>query len=121
MDSSASERARIVVTDDDPLLLARIVETLRHAGHAVFAAYDSGSACELALIIPDLALLVTNTRMGSTTVRDLIRRIRTERPGLRILHVGEPLPYPELRDVPSLREPFTPEELMAAVRPLLRR
>jgi hypothetical protein len=47
--------------------------------------------------------------------------VRREKPGLPILHVGDPLPDPEglLKDVPSLLEPFTASELLAVVTPLL--
>ena len=51
---------RIVATDYDPKLLDLVVITLRDAGHCVFAAYDGESACELALLIPELDLLVTH-------------------------------------------------------------
>src|SRR5688500_17469972 len=101
---------RIVVTDDDPRLLALAVTTLRDAGHCVFAAYDADSACEIALLISDLQLLITNPRLGTTSGRELIRHVRQERPELPILHVGEPLLEADrpLLDVPTLREPFTP-------------
>jgi len=87
----------------------------------VFAAYDGDSACELALAIDELDLMITNTRLGTVSARDLIRAVREERPHVPILHVGDPLPNPDglLDDVPSLREPFTAEALLAAVRPLL--
>lgn len=113
---------RIVVTDDDPKLLAWVVSTLRDAGHCVFAAYDGDSALELSLLIPDLQLLITNTRLGTDSARELIRRVRQKKPELPILHLGDPLPDPEglLEGVPSLREPFTSGELLAAVTPLLR-
>jgi DNA-binding response OmpR family regulator len=112
---------RIVVTDDDPQLMAFLVGALREAGHCVFAAYDGASACELALLIPDLDLLVTNTRWGSVTNRELIRSVRSNRPGLPILHIGDPMPNPDglLDDVPALRQPFTQEELLEAVRKLV--
>jgi DNA-binding response OmpR family regulator len=108
---------RIVVTDDDPWLLALVITTLRNAGHCVFAAYDADSACEIALLIPDLQLLITNTRLGTTSSRELIRLVRQEKPELPILHLGEPLPEPDspLLGVPTLREPFTPEQLLEAV------
>jgi DNA-binding response OmpR family regulator len=108
---------RIVATDDDPRLLALAVTTLRTAGHCVFAAYDADSACEIALLIPELHLLITNTRLGTASGRELIRRVRQEKPELPILHLGEPLAEPDslLLDVPTLREPFTPEQLLAAV------
>jgi DNA-binding response OmpR family regulator len=112
---------RIVATDDDPALLALAVTTLRNAGHCVFAAYDADSACEIALLIPDLHLLITNTRLGTTSSRELIRRVRQEKPELPILHLGEPVLEADglLPDVPTLREPFTPEQLLAAVEALV--
>jgi DNA-binding response OmpR family regulator len=112
---------RLVVTDDDPQLMTFLVSTLRSAGHCVFAAYDGNSACELALLIPDLDLLITNTRWGSTTNRDLIKSVRHKRPGLPILHIGEPMPNPDrlLDNVPALREPFTANQLLEKVRELV--
>jgi CheY-like chemotaxis protein len=99
---------RIVVTDDDPNLMAFLVATLRDAGHCVFAAYDGDSACEMALLIPDLALLVTNTRWGVVTNRELIKLVRSKRPELPIRHVSDPMPNPDglLDDVPALRQPL---------------
>jgi DNA-binding response OmpR family regulator len=112
---------RIVVTDDDPNLMAFLVGTLRDAGHCVFAAYDGDSACELALLIPDLDLLVTNTRWGIVSNRELIRQVRSKKPELPILHIGEPMPNPDglLDDVPALRQPFTGNELLGKVRDLV--
>ena len=112
---------RIVVTDDDPNLMAFLVGTLRDAGHCVFAAYDGDSACELALLIPDLDLLVTNTRWGVVSNRELIRQVRSKKPELPILHIGDPMPNPDglLDDVPALRQPFTGNELLGKVRDLV--
>lgn len=114
---------RIVATDDDPQLLTLVVTTLRDAGHCVFAAYDGDAACEIALLIPDLQLLITNTRLGTTSARELISLVRQDKPELPILHVGEPLSEADdlLGDVPTLREPFTPEQLLAAVEALVAR
>jgi DNA-binding response OmpR family regulator len=112
---------RIVVTDDDPQLMSFMVGTLRSADHCVFAAYDGKSACELALLIPDLALLITNTRWGVVSNRELIKEVRRQRPGLPILHIGESMPNPDglLDDVPALQEPFTAEQLLEKVRELV--
>jgi DNA-binding NtrC family response regulator len=112
---------RIVVTDDDPNLMAFLVATLRDAGHCVFAAYDGDSACELAFLIPDLDLLITNTRWGTVTNRGLIRQVRNKKPGLPILHIGEPMPNPDglLDDVPALRQPFTADQLLGKVSDLV--
>jgi DNA-binding response OmpR family regulator len=121
MTAQPSQPWRIVVTDDDPELMAFLVTTLRDAGHCVFAAYDGESACELALLIPDLALLVTNTRWGIVTNRELIKLVRSKRPELPILHIGEPMPNPDglLDDVPALRRPFTADQLLGKVRDLV--
>jgi DNA-binding response OmpR family regulator len=101
--------------------MAFLVTTLRDAGHCVFAAYDGDSACELALLVSDLHLLITNTRLGTASARELIRLVRAEKPGLPILHIGEPLPNSDglLDDVPSLQEPFTADQLLASVTSLI--
>jgi hypothetical protein len=50
----------------------------------------------------------------------LIRRVRNVKPWLAILHVGDPLPQDgPLAGVPTLREPFTSEELLAAIASVL--
>ena len=109
-------RYRIVVTDDDPTLLTRVVEVLREAGHVVFAAYDGVAASELALVIPKLDLLITNTRLGDRDAPELIARVRVGRPTLAILHIGKPLPKSEhTQGVPTLEEPFTGPQLLEAV------
>jgi DNA-binding NtrC family response regulator len=123
MTTQHSRPWRVVVTDDDPRLMAFLVVTLRDAGHCVFAAYDGDSACELALLIPDMDLLITNTRIGEVSGGELIRLVRREKPGLPILHIGEPLPNPDgqLNDIPTLREPFTADQLLGSVRSLIAR
>ena len=121
MTAQPSRSSRIVVTDDNPELMTFLVTTLRDAGHCVFAAYDGDAACELALLIPELDLLVTNTRWGEVTNRHLIKEVRSKRPELPILHIGDPMPNPDglLDDVPTLRQPFTADHLLEKVRDLV--
>jgi CheY-like chemotaxis protein len=121
MPHQPSRPRQIVVTDDDPKLMAFLVDTLRGAGHSVFATFDADSACVLALILPDLDLVVTNTRWGTVSNRELIRLVRSKRPGLPILHIGKPMPIPVglLDDVPALPEPFTAYQLLVKVRELV--
>jgi CheY-like chemotaxis protein len=112
---------RIIVTDDNTSKLTALTETLRNAGHCVFAAYDGQSALELVVQLPDIDLLITNTRLGIVDGPELMRRTRDLRPDLPILHVihhgdadgGTP------PGVPSLREPFTPNQLLTVVGSLL--
>ena len=108
---------RIVVSDDDQDMLTRVVKTLRAAGHGVLAAYDGQSACELAEYLPEIDLIITNTRLTNCTSPELIRRVRKSNPWLAILHVGERLPAGDalLANVPVLPEPFTDTQLLDAI------
>ena len=112
---------RIIATDDNTTKLSAVVQTLRNAGHCVFAAYDGLSALELVVQLPDIDLLVTNTRLGVVDGPELMRQTRALRPDVAILHVvhyGDPgdgtPPH-----VPTLREPFTPNDLLMVVGTLL--
>ena len=117
-----SKGRRIIVTDDNPTRLYAITQTLRDAGHCVYAAYDGESALELVVMLPNIHLPITNTRLGLVDGPELMRRTRQLRPDLPILHVShdgwaEPVPTPAR--VPTMTEPFSPNELLHAVRHLL--
>jgi DNA-binding NtrC family response regulator len=119
---SKPPRWRIVATDDDPKLLAKVTYALRDAGHIVFAAYNGHTAYQLACNTPELDLLITNTRVQGLGAVELIQRVREERPGLAILHIGEPLPVGKFWDnVPTLREPVSSEALLETAAGMLGR
>jgi DNA-binding response OmpR family regulator len=114
------------VADEKPKLLDMMVRTLRAADHRVFQAYDGQAAFELALALRDIDLLITNTRMPGMNGPELIRNVRALLPALPILYIrnqetSTAVPDGLPPDVPTLSEPFTPEQLLAAVRPLLQR
>ena len=112
---------RIIVTDDDALKVSQVTQTLRDAGHCVFAAFDGASALELIETLPGIQLLVTNSRLGFINGPELMRQARAARPGLPILHLlprGE-APGGEPPDVLTLTEPFTPAQLLLAARALM--
>jgi DNA-binding response OmpR family regulator len=117
--------AHIVVADEKPVLLAMMVRALRSADHCVFQAYDGQAAYELALALRDIDLLVTNTHMPGLNGPELIHRVRELLPTLPILYIkneGVAATPPGLpANVPTLSEPFTADQLLAAVRPLLQR
>jgi two-component system CheB/CheR fusion protein len=115
----------IVVADEDRAVVNFVIETLLDDGHAVFQAYDGLSALRLALGLKACDLVISNTRVGGVPGLELIRELRAHLPRLAILYLAnrghsatalEPKLPP---DVPILREPFTAEELRAAVRSLL--
>ena len=121
-----TSRRRILVADEDPKIVAYIIATLREDGHTVFHAYDGLSAAELALVLGDAVhLVISNTRVSGMPGSDLIYLLRSRMPNLPILYIANiNRSTPELesklpRDVPIIREPFTPGELRSIVNSLL--
>jgi len=120
-----SPQRHIIVADEDPKVVTFIVLLLRQDGHAVFHAYDGLAATELAFVIPHVDLVISNTRVGGMPGIGLIYQLRSRKPDLPILYIANidrstPAIEAKLpRDVPILREPFTPEELRRVVRQLL--
>jgi CheY-like chemotaxis protein len=116
------DRPRIVVADEDPVMVAFVINTLRKDGNAVFHAYDALSAAQLAYSLDVCHLLISNTRVEGMPGIDLIRELRLRMPMLPILYLanlGRSSPEFEAElppDVPVLREPFTEEQLRTAVR-----
>ena len=121
MPASASHREgwRIIATDCDHTKLRAVTGILRDAGHCVFAAPDGRSALELVIQLPGIDLLLTSTRSGVMTGPELIRLVRYMRPTVRILHIAEQGDEHIEGDLLTLREPFTPNQLLMAVRALL--
>lgn len=79
---------------------------------------------ELTLALHRVDLLITNTRMPGMLGPELIQAVRQRLPTLPILYIKN-LESPDGAeknlppDVPVLAEPFTSEQLLAAIRPLL--
>jgi DNA-binding response OmpR family regulator len=119
--------AHIVVADEKPALLEMIVRTLRSTNHCVFQAHDGLAAFELTLALRDIDLLITDTRMPGLNGPALVRQVRAKLPELPILYIqnndqwGNTLPDGLPADVPTLREPFTAQQLLDEVRLLLAR
>jgi len=116
---------RIVVADEDPAMVAFVIDTLRKDGNAVFHAYDALSAAQLAIALDVCHLLISNTRVEGAAGIDLILELRRRMPALPVVYlanIGRSSPEVEAQlpaNVPILREPFSAEELRATVRPLL--
>jgi DNA-binding response OmpR family regulator len=117
------DRQRIVVADEDSVVVAFIIDTLRADGHYVTHSYDALSAIQ-DLALHECHLLISSTRVDGVAGIDLIDELRERRPALPLLYLADVESTPELEaqlpaDVPILSEPFTAEQLQAAVRPLL--
>ena len=115
----------IIVADEDPAVVAFIIHLLRQDGHAVFHAYDAMSATQLAGALEYCDLLISNTKVVGADGVELIRQLRGKRPTLPILYlanIGRSTPEIEAKlppGIPILREPFTAQEVRAAVAALL--
>jgi DNA-binding NtrC family response regulator len=126
--STAAEivgRFRVIVADEDPAVVAFIIQTLREEGHAVFHAYDGLSATELAFALDKVHLVISNTRVDGLPGTELIHLLRTRLPTLPIMYIANidrSTPAIEAKlpgDVPILREPFTADGLREVVARLL--
>jgi DNA-binding NtrC family response regulator len=106
---------RIIATDSDDTKLTALTQILRDAGHCVFPAQNGRSALELAIQLPNVDLVVTNTRLEGMDGPALIHLVRYMRPRVRILHIVEDADDYTPEDVPTLREPFTANQLLTAV------
>ncbi len=116
----ATRRRRVLVVDDDPLVLASIAGMLRDEGHAVAEA-PSGAAALEALREQAFDIVVTDQAMPDMTGIDLARNIRRTWPALPIiLASGYPnLPASEQLALACLAKPFQPAALMALLASVL--
>jgi DNA-binding NtrC family response regulator len=118
------EGCTVVVADEDMALLAFMVGALRESGCRVYAAHDALAAYEL-VAQHQVDLVVTNSCVGHVEGDHLVNALRRVHPALPILHISagrEQDRAVETRipaDVPSLEQPFTATELLAAVGRLL--
>jgi DNA-binding response OmpR family regulator len=116
----SSEGRRIVICDYNALLQS-VTGLLRMSGYCVFQAHDGRAAQELCIELPEISLLVLNTYGTGIDIGDLIRSARAAKPGLPVLHIGSDIPMGLPADVPTLPEPFTPDDLLLAVKALMAR
>ena len=122
MNSGEHGILHIVVADEDRTAVDRIVAILRSDGHAVFHAYDALAATQLAMNLKVCDLVISKTKMaGLETGVELILQLRQLRPIVPVIslaNAGRSSPEVERKlppDVLIIREPFTPENLRAAV------
>jgi two-component system, cell cycle sensor histidine kinase and response regulator CckA len=109
----------VLVVDDEPMVLRLMVRILTEAGFKVHAAADALQALEVAVRMPEPAdVLVTDLRMEPVDGADLAKLIVRQWPGVQVLYVSgfdaDRLGIPG----PLLRKPFSPEQLIEAVRNL---
>jgi DNA-binding response OmpR family regulator len=110
---------RIIVLDSNPVLVS-VTGVLRMAGYCVFQAYDGQAAEELCRTLGRISLLVLNTHVDGMSGALLMENVRDRRPELPILHIDTHRDPTIPGGVPTLIEPFTAAQLLAAVDELLK-
>jgi PAS domain S-box-containing protein len=116
--TSAEERPRVLVVDDEVTLLETVAEILRIAGYDVVLA-SSGSAALEAARQHQIGLLVTDLVMPAMDGVTLAERLRSENPDLPVLfitgHAGGELAQRLPGDATVLRKPFRALELVSSI------
>jgi len=126
MPDSENSPATILVVEDEEEVRALARDVLEMNGFRVLEALDPAHATRLAQTHPGtIDLLITDVVMPGASGPELARRLRTHRPGLRVLCMSG---YPENHDQRVggeagwnawLQKPFTPDVLMRKVRDCL--
>jgi len=120
-----AEGARVLVVDDDPLLVRLVRTHLEKAGYKVLTAADGDAALEIAANeLPDLVVL--DLMLPKLDGYEVCRRIRefSMVPVVMLTARGEPVDRLrgfEMGADDYLSKPFVPAELLARVRAVLRR
>jgi DNA-binding NtrC family response regulator len=120
-------RPRVLVVDDEELLLRSLTRLLTRAGFDVVAHLTVAEASAALRADPEIAVVLTDLRIGMTTGLDLIEVAETidPRPGV-IVFSGAAAP----EDVDAalaagalvvIRKPVQPADLIAAVEAAVRR
>ncbi|MGE3333399.1 MAG: ATP-binding protein [Rhodospirillaceae bacterium] len=108
---------RILVVDDDPLVLVNTVVMLEELGHAAVEARDAESALQMLAGDNGFDLVITDHAMPGMTGMELARLLAADRPQLPVLLVSGYADVPDAPGAPVVRlgKPFTLEQLSDAV------
>ena len=115
-----SPSATILLVDDEELVRRAIGEMLQEIGHEVIEASSGSEALRCLDAHPEISLIVTDHLMPGMTGAALAREVVARFAGMRLLIISgyaEPADLPP--SIPSLRKPFTAEQLSSVVANLL--
>lgn len=120
----SSQRARILVVDDEPEVAQCLRRLLRRHFEVEVATSGEEALEKLAGFVPDV--VISDYRMAKMSGRELLRQVRERRPeALRVLMSGWAEPSAietSVRDRTAnrvLAKPFPPDDLIAAIREFL--
>ena len=125
MTSRPPDQERILVIDDEPGIRKIIDRLLKQFGYETLLAANGQDGLRLfEMNAPDVALVLLDWNLPGTSGRETLARLLELRPDIRVILVtGAPEATTDeaaTRDTVSiLLKPFTPTELMLAVRTIL--
>lgn len=123
--SSAPDAARILVVDDEPEIRSFVIRALAGDGYMIDFACDGESALRKALE-QSFHLIILDLVMGDTDGRNVLVRLRDERPEQAVLvlscvaDIGTKVECLNLGARDYLTKPFSLDELLARVRVQIR-
>jgi CheY-like chemotaxis protein len=115
--NSPQQIRRVLVVDDEPALLQAVATILEGTGFQVFTA-KNGKEARAKASEHQIDLLITDLGMPEEDGIELVRRLKTERPGLRIIAMSGTF-GPDLLKAArllgansTLSKPMTPSQLL---------
>jgi len=114
--------SRVLVVDDDPLIVASTAAILEDLGHEVIEASSASHALDTLRLDANVDVVITDHAMPGMTGSELARQIKQSWPGLPvILATGyAELPNGEEPGLPRLSKPYRQEDLAAQIAMVVR-
>jgi CheY-like chemotaxis protein len=112
-----NRRLLVLLVEDETWIRIATADELRSAGLDVLEAIDGLEALALLRTRPDIALVLTDIRMPGLDGDALIRTIRRDFPGLKVVvAAGSP---PRERPDAFVPKPYRPRQLVEIIRTLV--
>jgi DNA-binding NtrC family response regulator len=124
-DSAPGARGRILVVDDEPMVVRAVSQILTRMGFEVISAAGPNEATSRFAAVPGgVDLLLTDVVMPDGGGRKLVQQLREREPALRVLFMSGFTGHESVRDErelpgPLLTKPFTAARLVGAVQDAL--
>jgi CheY-like chemotaxis protein len=106
---------RILLLDDDPMVLVAASGLLREAGHTVIPAETGEEALKVLHESADVDLFVVDFAMPGMSGDEVAREARLARPSLPVLFMTGYADVEELQDRMTLQKPFSGDVLLQTV------
>ncbi|HET6184480.1 MAG TPA: response regulator [Acetobacteraceae bacterium] len=113
----AAPACRVLIVDDDPLILSSTAAMLEDLGHIVLEASSAARALDLLRVGAKVDLVITDHVMPDSTGLELARTIRRNWPAIPVILASGYADLPESPDAEILRlpKPYKQQELAASI------